>query len=102
MYRMASMTASRSQSNHAAEQPFEASLGQKSLERRHDTLPEHPDRIARFRAAMAQSALDQAGHGLGRGRSGYYCSAAYILEAIDHVVVRTRTRRSPSWPDLWS
>jgi hypothetical protein len=51
-------------------------LGQKSLERRHDTLPEHPDRIARFRAAMAQSALDQAGHGLGRGRSGYYCSAA--------------------------
>jgi hypothetical protein len=66
-----------------AKRPTQASppSGQKSLERRHDTLPEHPDRIARFRAAMAQNAIDQAGHGLGRGLSGF----VLVLLALEFV-----------------
>jgi hypothetical protein len=32
------------------------------FEWRHDTLPEHADGIERFRTALVQNALDEAGH----------------------------------------
>jgi predicted site-specific integrase-resolvase len=61
-YARTSTTGRRQDLSDAAEQPSEASLRQKALEWRHDTLLEHPDRLARVRTALIQNTFDEPGH----------------------------------------
>jgi hypothetical protein len=78
-------------SNYAAIQPFKNSLGQKAFEWRKYALPELSDRIAHFRAAMVQNALDEARDGLGSGCCGCI-SVPLVHEFIEGRTVNAISR----------